>query len=140
MLHTYRYIHTCIYISAAHNCHMNRRKYLFSSSKSFKCIQTPNISRVITCMLSDTPSRHLCTSQKPNNTTRQGPMQKYIPTRPKVKFEDVWQCLLASLGVFGCLWVSVGVCWCFVLSRYVLNVPGEVIRGYLRAFFGCLCG
>ena len=43
-----------------------------------------------------------------------------------------------SHGVCGCLLVSVGVCWCFVMSRYVLKVPGEVIRGYLRAFFGFL--
>ena len=25
-----------------------------------------------------------------------------------------------------------------MLSRYVLKMPGDVIRGYLRAFFGCL--
>ena len=40
-----------------------------------------------------------------------------------------------SVGVCGCLLVSVGVLF---LSRYVLKVPGEVIRGYLSAFFGCL--
>ena len=57
--------------------------------------------------------------------------------------DNCWH-LLVSLGVCGCLWVSVGVCWCllvsdgFVLSIYVLKMPGEVIRGYLRAFFGFL--
>ena len=105
---------------------------------TFKRIQTPNTSRVITSMLLDTPLRHLCISQDPNKTTRKQQMQKDIPTSPKVLFENVWQCLLTPVGVCGCLWVSVCVCWCFVLSRYVLKMPGEVIRGYLSAFFGCL--
>ena len=104
-------------------------------------IQTPNSSRVITCMLSDTLSRHLCVSQDANKTTRKQQMQKDIPTRQKcclrMSGSACWH-LLVSLGVCGWLWVSVSVCWCFVLSRYVLKMPWEVIRRYLSAFFGCL--
>ena len=46
--------------------------------------------------------------------------------------------LLASLGFCGCLWVSMGVCLCFVLSKYALKRLREVIRGCLSAVCGCL--
>ena len=99
---------------------------------TFKRIQTPNTSRVITSMLLDTPLRHLCISQDPNKTTRKQQMQKDIPTSPKVPFENVWQCLLTPVGVSWCLWVSVGVCLCLLVFCVVKICLEDAWRGYQR--------
>ena len=64
-------------------------------------------------------------------------MQKDIPTRPKVLFEDVLQCLLTPVGVSWCLWVSVCACWRLLVFFVVKICLEDIWRGYLGAFFGC---
>ena len=80
-------------------------------------------------------SMHITRPQHDNKKTTDA---KRHPHTPKSAVENVWQCLLTPVGVSCCLWVSLGVCWCFVLSRYVLKMPREIIRGYMSAFCGCL--